>query len=223
MSKEVLVVAPHPDDETLGCGGTLLKHVQRGDKIHWLIFTAISEDNGYSRAQIDKRNCEITAVAQAYGFSSVQQLQLPTTRLDTLPLGDMIAQASQIMNQIRPEILYLPFPGDVHSDHRIVFEVMMACTKQFRYPWVRRVLAYETLSETDFGINPIIDHFRSNVFIDISEFLERKIEIMNIYQGEFKEFPFPRSEQAVRSLAQVRGAAANCRACESFVLLKEID
>jgi LmbE family N-acetylglucosaminyl deacetylase len=223
MSKEVLVVAPHPDDETLGCGGTLLKHVQRGDKIHWLIFTAISEDNGYSRAQIDKRNCEITAVAQAYGFSSVQQLQLPTTRLDTLPLGDMIAQASQIMNQIRPEILYLPFPGDVHSDHRIVFEVMMACTKQFRYPWVRRVLAYETLSETDFGINPIIDHFRSNVFIDISEFLERKIEIMNIYQGEFKEFPFPRSEQAVRALAQVRGAAANCRACESFVLLKEID
>ena len=223
MSKEVLVVAPHPDDETLGCGGTLLKHVQRGDKIHWLIFSAISEDNGYSRAQIDKRNCEITAVAQAYGFSSVQQLQLPTTRLDTLPLGDMIAQASQIMNQIRPEILYLPFPGDVHSDHRIVFEVMMACTKQFRYPWVRRVLAYETLSETDFGINPIIDHFRSNVFIDISEFLERKIEIMNIYQGEFKEFPFPRSEQAVRALAQVRGAAANCRACESFVLLKEID
>jgi len=219
----VLVVAPHPDDETLGCGGTLLKHVQRGDKIHWLIFTSISEDTGYSSEQVDKRNREITAVANAYGFASVQQLHLPTTRLDTLPLGDMIAQSSQIMSQIRPEILYLPFPGDVHSDHRIVYEVMMACTKQFRYPWIRRILAYETLSETDFDINPIHDHFRPNVFIDISDFLERKIEIMNIYHGEFQAFPFPRSEQAVRALAQVRGAAANCRACESFVLLKEID
>jgi LmbE family N-acetylglucosaminyl deacetylase len=219
----VLVVAPHPDDETLGCGGTLLKHVQRGDKIHWLIFTSISEDNGYSPVQVDKRNCEITAVAQAYGFASVQQLHLPTTRLDTLPLGDMIAQAGQIMTQIRPEILYLPFPGDVHSDHRIVCEVMMACTKQFRYPWIRRILAYETLSETDFGINPVNDHFHPNVFIDISEFLGRKVEIMNMYHGEFKEFPFPRSEEAVRALAQVRGAASNRRACESFVLLKEID
>lgn len=219
----VLVVAPHPDDETLGCGGTLLKHVQRGDKIHWLIFTSISEDTGYSLEQVDKRNCEITAVAQAYGFASVQQLHLPTTRLDTLPLGDMIAQSSQIMSQIRPEILYLPFPGDVHSDHRIVYEVMMACTKQFRYPWIRRILAYETLSETDFDINPIHDYFRPNVFIDISDFLERKIEIMNIYHGEFQALPFPRSEQAVRSLAQVRGAAAYCKACESFVLLKEID
>ncbi len=219
---KVLVIAPHPDDETLGCGGTLLKHLHRGDEINWLIFTAINEDN-YSPEQVNTRTAEISEVAKAYNFKAVEQLRYPTTKLDTIPLSDMIGKTSEIIKKVEPEIIYLPYPGDVHSDHRIVFEVISACTKQFRYPWIRRILAYQTLSETEFNINPIIQGFRPNVFIDISNYLEGKISIMQLYASELGQHPFPRSEQNIKSIANFRGATANCKAAEAFMLLKEID
>lgn len=222
MSK-VLVVSPHPDDETLGCGGTLLRHLDRGDKINWLIFSAIMEENNYLKEKREKRNNEIIVVAQAYNFESIEQFYYPTTKLDTIPLVDMIEKSAKVLKQIKPEIIYLPFPGDIHSDHRVVFEVMSACTKQFRYPWIKRLLAYETLSETDYSISPLFHHFHPNVFADITNYLERKIEIMKLYSGELNDFPFPRSERAIRAMAEIRGVLANCQACEAFVLLKEID
>lgn len=219
---KVLVVAPHPDDETLGCGGTLLKHLNRGDEINWLIFTAINEDN-YSPEQVNTRTAEISEVARAYNFKSVEQLKYPTTKLDTIALSDMIGKTSEIINKIKPEIIYLPFPGDVHSDHRITFEVMSACTKQFRYPWIKRILAYETVSETEFNINPNRQGFRPNVFIDIGDYLEKKIKIMQLYVSELGQHPFPRSEQNIRALAHLRGATAYLDAAEAFMLLKEIN
>ena len=217
----ILVVAPHPDDETLGCGGTLLKHRARNDEINWLIFTGI--ENNYTDEQIQKRNEEIEAVTTAYSFKAVDRLSYPTAKLDTISLSEMIEKASGSIKNIRPEIIYLPFPGDVHSDHRIVFDVMTACTKQFRYSWVKKILAYETLSETEFNINPVSQSFKPNVFIDVSDFVEAKINIMNIYTSEVGNHPFPRSEKSIRALAAIRGAAANCKAAEAFMLLKEID
>lgn len=221
MSK-ILVVAPHPDDETLGCGGTILKHKKMGDQVYWLIVTGISEEFGFSENRVRLRNEEINQVSKIYDFDSVYNLQLPTTKLDEIPMGEMIASVGKIFERIEPEVVYIPYRGDVHSDHKVVFDVVAACTKWFRYNSIRRVLAYETLSETDFGINPDNLGFRPNVFVDISNYLEKKIKALNLYEGEMTEFPFPRSEQAVRSLAQLRGAAAGCKAAEAFMLLKEI-
>lgn len=221
MSK-ILVVAPHPDDETLGCGGTIIKHKKMGDKVYWLIVTCISEEFGFPENRVRLRNEEINQILKIYDFNSVYKLQLPTTKLDEIPLGEMIASVGKIFKLIEPEVVYIPYRGDVHSDHKVVFDVVVSCTKWFRYNSIRRVLAYETLSETNFSINPDNLGFRPNVFVDISNYLEKKIKALNMYEGEIGEFPFPRSEQAVRSLAHLRGAAAGCNAAEAFMLLKEI-
>lgn len=222
MSKQVIVVAPHPDDETLGCGGTLLRHVNRGDRTHWLIVTGISIGDGFSKETVDRRDTEIQKVFREYGFSTVHNLRLPTTKLDIIALSEIIRQINDIFAHVSPEVVYLPYRGDVHTDHSIVFDATVACTKWFRYRSVKRVLAYETLSETEFGINPDTVGFRPNVFIDISDFLEKKMEIMRIYSSELGVFPFPRSEQAIRALGALRGATAGFHAAEAFMLLKEI-
>ncbi len=218
----VLVVAPHPDDETLGCGGTLLRHKSMGDQIFWLIVTVASQDIGYTSEQIAMRAQEIDTVQRVYGFSSVHQCGFTTTMLDTIPRVEIIKKSGEVFQKIEPDIVYLPSCGDVHTDHHVVFDAVSSCIKWFRYPSVKKALAYETLSETDFDINPVHLCFRPNVFVDISPFLEKKIQIMKIYNSEMGAFPFPRSEEAIRAQAALRGIASGFKAAEAFVLLKEI-
>ncbi len=220
--KRVLVIAPHPDDETLGCGGALLGHRSRGDEVHWLITTGMKKEFGYSADQITCRDKEISDVAGAYGFSSVTETGFPTARLDTIPDAEIIGEISNTFQATSPEIVYLPFPGDAHSDHRAVFDAVSACCKWFRNDHVRQVIACEIPSETGFGMDPTQLVFSPNLFIDISENLERKIQIMSLYKSEMGTFPFPRSEEAIRALAVHRGAEAGCAAAEAFMLLKEV-
>ncbi|ARU60415.1 GlcNAc-PI de-N-acetylase [Tumebacillus avium] len=220
--KKILVIAPHPDDETLGCGGALLKHKAQGDEIHWLIVTGISESAGFTAERVAERDAEILTVGNLYGFETLHKLNFPTAQLDTLPIGDIVQRIGRVINAVQPDVVYVPYPGDVHTDHKAVFDAAVSCTKWFRYPSVKRILAYETLSETDFGINPDNNGFRPNVFTDISEFLEHKMEIMRIFKSELGAFPFPRSEQAILALASLRGAACGAHAAEAFMLLKEI-
>ena len=221
--RKVLFVAPHPDDETLGCGGTILRHKAEGDNVCWLIVTGISEAMGFTPEKVSLREKEIKTVAGLYHVDSLHNLRLPTTRLDDFPMAELIEKIGAVFQQIQPEIVYMPYRGDVHTDHKIVFDAVASCTKWFRYGSIKRILAYETLSETDFEINPEFNGFRPNVFIDITPYLEKKLEIMRIYEGELGDFPFPRSEEAIRALASLRGAAAGCKAAEAFMLLKEIN
>lgn len=219
--KKVIVIAPHPDDETLGCGGTLLRHRHEGDAIHWVIATAMHEEYGAPPGRIESRQHEIAAVSKAYGFDSIHCLDFPTTRLDTIPASTLITALKAVFELVGPEVVYAPYPGDVHSDHRVVFDAVASCSKWFRQSTVRRILAYETLSETEFGIRPDTAGFRPNVFINISEHLEQKLAILDLYAGETGSFPFPRSVEAVRALAGLRGATAGYEAAEAFMLLKE--
>jgi LmbE family N-acetylglucosaminyl deacetylase len=215
-----LVVAPHPDDETLGCGGTLFRRKIEGAKTGWLIVTGMSAENGWSADQIATRQTEIDRVSSTLGFADVFQLGLAPARLGDMPLGDIIARIASVVRRFEPTEVFLPHPGDAHSDHLIVFRATAACTKWFRYPSVRRVLTYETPSETDFGIDPT-SAFAPNTFIDIGDFIEAKIELMGLYASEVGAFPFPRSAEAIRSLAMVRGAASGFHAAEAFQLLRD--
>lgn len=215
----IVIVTPHPDDETLGCGGTILRHKQVGDKLCWLIVTKMGDQ--FDNSKREKRHREITKVKEMYGFDEVFQLNFEAGQLDVLPLGNIINEISDVFNLFEPNIVYLPYRSDIHSDHRAVFDATVACTKWFRYPFVKRVLVYETLSETDFTINPDANYFRPNVFVDISSFIDKKIEIMCIYESELADHPFPRSIRAIKSLAYLRGAASGYEAAEAFMLLKE--
>lgn len=219
MSKKIIVVTPHPDDETLGCGGTILKHRFNEDEVYWLIITKMG--SSFSKESIQKRQDEINKVKELYDFIDVYELGFEAAALETIPNGSLISSIGNIFKKVNPHIIYVPYPSDIHSDHKIVFDASMACTKWFRYPSVEKVLVYETLSETDFTINPDANTFRPNVFVDISDFLQKKLDIMKVYESELAEYPFPRSLKAIESLAYIRGTASGFEAAESFMLLKE--
>lgn len=220
--RKVLVVAPHPDDETLGCGGTLLKHRQAGDELHWLLVTGMSLELGYSEQRIAQRELEIEAVARCYGFRETHRLGFPAARLDTVARSDLIEKVAAVFKRVQPELVYVPFRGDVHSDHAAAADAALSCCKWFRHRSIKRVLAYETLSETEFGLHADSQGFQPNVFVDIGAHLEQKLEILRLFENEISEFPFPRSLTAVKALAQYRGATTGCNAAEAFMLLREI-
>jgi len=219
MKKKVLVVAPHPDDETLGCGGTLLRLAEQGAGLAWLIVTGMSSD--YSETQRRERADSIERVAKAYDFEKVFQLDFPAAGLDVIPMSEMVKSIGNVFADYRPAWLLLPHRGDVHSDHRRVFEACAACSKWFRYPDIKRVMSYETLSETDAALPGEGSGLQPNVFFDISGHLARKLEIMALYTAECGEFPFPRSAEALTAQARLRGAQCGYSAAEAFMLLKE--
>ena len=219
---DILVVAPHPDDETLGCGGTLLKFKESGARLHWLIVTGMSEECGYTRDEITKRKLEIKKVADVYNFTTVNQMNFQPAHLDVLPKKKIIASVAKIIKKIQPNQIYTVYRNDAHSDHEVVYDAVIASTKSFRNSHIQSVYAYETLSETDFGLKPEDPGFKANVFVNIEKYLNKKIDIMNIYASEFGDYPFPRSAEAIRALAMVRGVQCSSKAAEAFMLVKEI-
>ena len=208
--KRHLVIAPHPDDETLGCGGTLLRAHAEGDETYWLIVTGISEEQGFTSERVESRAVEIDRVSEAYGFTETIPLNYPTSTLDCIPMQKIVDSISQAVGR-----------RDAHSDHAVVFDAAVSVSKWFRYGSVDRIFVYETQSETDFDLAPDSLGFRPNVFIDISETLELKIDIARIFQSEFAAHPFPRSFDAIRALASVRGAASGFISAEAFMLLRQ--
>jgi len=218
---KVLVIAPHPDDETLGCGGTLLKHRSSKDEIHWLILTNVTENDGWEIEQVNHRQLEIDKVAKAYGFSSVNKMDFPTTKLDTIPMSELVDKISNLIIKVQPHIIYLNNRSDIHTDHQIAFNAVMSCTKSFRNPYIRRIFMYETLSETEFTAPLEGNAFQPNVFVDITEFFEQKCEIMSEYGDEVMDPPYPRSLDTIESLAKYRGSRIGVNYAEAFSLLYE--
>jgi LmbE family N-acetylglucosaminyl deacetylase len=217
---KTIVIAPHPDDELMGVGGTLLRRKEEGASTAWMIVTGISSEHGWHEKKVKQRKVEINRVAEFFGFDSVFQLNFPTALLDTVRLSDIVSAMANAFNEFEPNEVFLPFPYDAHTDHRITFDAAISCTKWFRYPSVKRVLTYETLSETDFGLE--IGHcFKPNYFVNIEDYLQKKLQATNIYKSEFGKFPFPRSVEAIKSLSDVRGAASGFKAAEAFQLLRE--
>lgn len=216
--RDVLVVAPHPDDETLGCGGTLLAHRASGDRLHWVIFTSISKDAGYDDDVLISRQSEIDQVKSFYGFESVTEYDYPTCTLDAVSKAGMVSRLSKDIALIEPEVLYIPHSGDIHSDHKVVNEISLASSKWFRQPSIKIVRAYETLSETGMLGGEV---FSPNQYSDITRYIDKKIEAMCIYDSEMGEFPFPRSEKAIRALANYRGANSGYDSAEAFHVLFE--
>lgn len=219
---KVIVVSAHPDDETLGAGGTLLKHVANGDEVYWLIVTNVFEHQGFSKARVDSRQAEIDAAAKAFGFKKVFNLNYPTMSLSGSSLIKMVPEISKVFMEVEPNIIYCLNRSDAHSDHRVVFDAVMACTKSFRYPFIKTVLMYECLSETEFAPALPEKMFVPNYFVDISNFFDSKISIMKIFESELGEHPFPRSIRNMEALATFRGANVGVKYAEAFQLIKMI-
>jgi LmbE family N-acetylglucosaminyl deacetylase len=220
MEKQILIVSAHPDDETLGAGGTLLRHRKQGDIITWLIVTNISTNQGFTEERVASRQQEIEQVSDLYGFAKTIKLDYPTMSLSSSSLQELISDISKVMEETKPEKIYTINRSDAHSDHRVIFDAVMACTKSFRYPFIREVLMYECISETEFAPALPEKVFQPNCFVDVSNEMEEKIEIMEIFSSEMGKHPFPRSERNIRALGTFRGAMSGVEYAEAFQILK---
>lgn len=218
-SDRVLVIAPHADDETLGVGGAMLRHKNRGDKLACIFVTVPVIAAGFNEDFIEARKKELQKVKEAYTLDKMYELNFPTTKLTSLDVPSLVKKISDVFNDFKPNIVYLPFRHDIHTDHKIIFEAAFSCTKIFRYPFVHKIMMYETTSETDFSL----ETFAPNYFIDISDYMNKKMDVLKIYASQMGEHPFPRSYSNVEAWAKVRGAQAGVRYAEAFQLIKEIE
>lgn len=211
---KVLVIIPHPDDEVLGCGGTIKKHTSKGDEVYLCIVTkAYTPD--WTQEFIDNRKKEINCANEILGIKETFFLDLPTVKLDTIPqkkINDLIAES---IDKVKPDILYLPFEGDINKDHKLVFNASMLAVRTRLGSLIKKVLCYEVLSETEWGDSLFIP----NLYIDISDTLEYKLKAMSCYKSEMKH---PRSLEGITILAQKRGIESGLKAAEAFIIIKEI-
>lgn len=212
MSKNVVVVAVHPDDETLGCGGTILWHKARSDNVFCIWVT-----NGN-----EKQKLAIPSLQEIYKFQKFFTLDLPDTKLNTVSLTLLIDLLADIFHNIKANIIYLPNRSDPHSDHRYVFDACQACTKSFRFPQIEKVMMMEVISETDFSPTLPENIFMPHIFVDISHTFENKINALNCFPDELLEYPMTRNISAIEAHNRYRGSQINTEYAESFMLLKEI-
>ena len=222
----VLVVAAHPDDEILGCGGTLALHAAGGNAVHILIVAegATSRD---ARRDPHGREPELAALraaasraADAIGAEKPTMLGLPDNRLDELPLLDVVQPIEDVVEAMAPEIVYTHHAGDLNVDHRIVHQAVVTACRPLPGSPVRAIHAFETVSSTEWQSGG--QAFRPQRWVDIEPYMDRKLLALEAYAAEMRPFPHARSREAVEALARVRGAAAGLRAAECFMLVREV-
>lgn len=217
----VLVLAPHPDDEVLGCGGTIAWHSSRGDSVYVAIITRGIPEL-WASAQIEQTRQEMRKAHSVLGVSETRFLDFPAPRLDIVP-GYQIADAvSGIVRELQPQILYLPYGNDIHSDHQAVYRAGTVAARPLPGCPIRKVLCYETLSETEWASPLTCSAFTANVYVDISKELELKLEAMRCYHTQLHSFPSSRSLECIEALARFRGGTVGVAAAEGFALVREL-
>lgn len=218
---KVLVISPHMDDETLGAGGTMCKYAKSGGIVYWLNITNYKTEYGYPQELVDRREAQRLQAASALGVYDAIDLKLRPASLAEYSDSEVIGNIAEIVRKIEPEIMITSFPGDVHSDHSEVFKWVKALSKSFRVPSLKKFMLMEVVSETDFSL--MSSPFVPNYYVDISEFLEKKLEVLKLYGSELGEHPFPRSLENIAALATTRGAVAGTKYAEAFMMLREIE
>lgn len=217
----VLVIAPHPDDEVLGCGGTIRRLAQRGDKVTIAIVTKGTPL--FPAAQVRRVRSEARKAAALLGASQLLFLDLPVTTLHLMPEHRLNATFSRLIDRVRPDLVLLPFPGDRHEDHRQVFDAaMVALRPDGRRHAVRRVACYETVSETHWSAPGIEPAFEPNWYVDINGTLADKLEAMRLYGSQLEANIPARSLEAIEALARFRGSVVGVAAAEAFCMVREL-
>ncbi|MFL6353873.1 MAG: PIG-L deacetylase family protein [Bryobacteraceae bacterium] len=217
----VTVIAPHPDDEILGCGGTIAAHCAAGDQVTVVLLTR-GNPAIFPPDLIARTRQEFEQVHRMLGVREQILLDFLAPGLEEVPTYEVADQLRQIFQKTRPQIVYTPFGGDLHSDHKVAYMATLVATRPIGGFPVARVLCYETLSETEWGDVLTQNPFIPNVFHDIQGHLEKKLEAMACYKSQLRDAPHPRNLEVVRMLAGVRGAVCGLHAAEAFCLVREI-
>lgn len=218
---KVLVIAPHPDDEVLGCGGTIAKHVKQGDEVFVAIVTKGCEPL-FSVDSVDKVRDECRKAGALLGVKEIIFMDFPAAMLETVPRYEFNDAFIRLIQNVKPEIVYLPHRGDMQLDHKLTVDAAMVALRPKYQHVVKKIYIYETLSETGWDIPNMTNEFIPISFNDISDFLELKIEAMKVYTTQLVEYPNARSIESIRALATYRGTMVGLNAAEAFAVIREI-
>lgn len=217
----VLIMAPHADDEILGAGGTISKFIHDGHDVYVCIVTC-GHPSMYSKDILEKLRFEVKGAHRYLGVKETLFLELPAVLLSEIPKYEINKKINDVINMIKPKVVFIPHFGDIHMDHFIVAQSTMVAVRPIRENTVIEVYSYETLSETEWNTPHLSNSFVPNTFVDISDYLNKKVEAMNYFNTQLIEFPHPRSIQAIESLARVRGSTIGVNAAEAFCLIRRI-
>lgn len=217
----VVVIAAHPDDELLGAGGTLARHVRDGDEVHAIV-VADGAGSRYPAELVSSLEKQARRAGEVIGFTSLQFLQLPDQRLDTIPLIELTQRLEGVLDEIGPDTVYTHFPEDVNTDHGLVARGAWTACRPYARPRVRKFAVFETPSSTEWAWSMPGTDFLPSLFVDVTDTLEAKIAAMECYETELRDYPHPRSSRALRERAAYWGSHIGRQAAEPFIVLREV-
>jgi LmbE family N-acetylglucosaminyl deacetylase len=220
MSKSILVVVAHPDDEVLGCGGTIARHTAEGDTVH-VVFMAdgFTSRQNVVAAELQQRENARAAALDILGVSKFYALNFPDNRMDSVPLLDIVKRLESIVEPMRPTRVYTHHNGDLNIDHRVTHQAVMIACRPVPSCSVREILAFEVMSSTEWG-TPGVTPFSANAFVDISDFVSKKLEALAAYGLEMRPSPHSRSVANIEILARHRGNCMGIEAAEAFAVVR---
>lgn len=225
-TKNVLVIAAHPDDEVLGCGGTIAKLTESNS-----VQIAILGEGATSRAtqpsQVDPRlvddlQTDARHAAKILGVKQVEFEGLPDNRFDELPLLEVVKRVERLIEELEPETIYTHHPGDLNIDHQVTFRAVLTATRPVPGCTVQEIYSFEVPSSTEWSFQRVGPAFQPNVFVDISTTIERKIQALECYRGEVRPFPHPRSPEALRAIGRRWGSVVGLEFAEAFELIRSV-
>ena len=220
--KNILVVAAHPDDEALGCGGAILRHVEQGDSVHLVLMTdgEMARESA-TTCDIERRFAAVLKVKEILGISSVESLGFSDNRMDSHPLLNIIQSLEKIISKIRPTIVYTHHHGDLNIDHRLTQQAVMTACRPLPDASVREIYGFEILSSSEWSLSSSL-HFTPHLFIDISNQLNTKLQAIDVYASEMLPAPHSRSVHHIEILARHRGYTVGTQAAEAFEVYRMI-
>lgn len=218
---KVLIIAPHPDDEIIGVGGTIAKRTTAGHDVYVCVMTKGCEPL-FSSDSVNQVRTECKEADLSLGVKETIFLDFPAAMLETVPRYKLNDAIVKVIQRVKPDEVYLPHRGDMQQDHKMVVDAAMVALRPKYEHVVKRIYAYETLSETGWDIPNTVNEFIPTVYEDISDTLEKKLDAMRIFRSQLADYPAARSLGAIEALAKYRGATVNMMAAEAFTLIREI-
>ena len=225
---KVLVIAAHPDDEILGCGGTIARHIIERDKVHVLILA----EGITSRDLVRNKKKRVKQLKQLYnssrkahkiiGTTSLKTFDFPDNRMDSVNLLDIVKIIEKEIRRINPEIIYTHHIGDLNIDHSITHRAVMTACRPEPKKSVKKIFCFEIPSSTEWQSITSKNYFKPNCFINISKTLGKKIKALKAYKSEMRSWPHSRSIKAVEKLARWRGSSVGFKAAEAFISIREL-
>ncbi|MDL1894805.1 PIG-L family deacetylase [Anaerolineae bacterium CFX7] len=224
---KTLVIAAHPDDEVLGCGGTIGRLAQQGQEVHIAILgegiTSRYQERQNADAELIKslKRCA-SQVARELGATELYLFEFPDNRFDSVPLLEIVHTIEELVRRVQPTTIYTHHNGDLNIDHSVTHRAVLTATRPIQGQPVKEIYAFEVPSSTEWAFQQLEQPFRPNTFVDITATLELKIKGMALYESEARAFPHPRSTEALRAIAQRWGSVVGCQATEAFQLIRAI-